>query len=166
MENLKQLYKASIKDSQSDMNEIRITLIDKYNIDVTAPGREKEKQELQKIFCKYCYYYMGLTLNRIGVFLNRDHATVLHSCRKYDDLYFADRDFRHLADHLIGLFHNISSKDHDQKMFDACVDLVTRSSEADRARYYAAMIEVRRNPNRETPSTEKLNKMILSISND
>ena len=36
----------------------------------------------------------------IANYLSRDHATVLHACKKYDDLYKTDDDFKKLADHL------------------------------------------------------------------
>lgn len=46
----------------------------------------------------YCYLVkkvakIEISLSDLGKILNKDHATVLHACRKTEDLIFSDKDF-------------------------------------------------------------------------
>ncbi len=134
------------KQINTDLNEIANTIRDEYKIDVTADGRNQFKIQLTKIFCKYSHYFLGIPCEIVGRFINRDHVTVLHACKTYDDLYFSSREFRDLADNLIGTFYNINSQVHKQPMLHACQEMLQKSSEADRARYYASMCDIRENP--------------------
>jgi hypothetical protein len=133
-------------DSIAQMSEAYLTILDETKVDILTPGRKNTRITHQMIFVKYCKHYLGLTFEQIGQFLKKNHATIIHSCKKYDDLHFSDKDFRSLAESLIDKIYTINSKEHSMPMLYACQSFLQKSSEADRARYYAAMIEIRENP--------------------
>ena len=101
----------------------------------------------------------------VGKHINRDHTTVLHACKTYDDLYFSSKDFRHLAENLITTFYNINSVSHEEPMKHACINMINRSSEADRARYYAAMCEIRKDPSPKKIKREKQKELLEKYIN-
>ena len=75
-------------------------IIEEKDIDVRVKGRIREKADLVKIFCKHAKYNLDLSLTRIGDYLGRDHATVLHACKTVDNLSFTDKQFRKYVEDL------------------------------------------------------------------
>jgi hypothetical protein len=97
-------------------NKILQTLVDKietnYGINIIAKGRTMEKVHLFKIFCNYVRYSLKikgkkLTCEQIGNFTKRNHATIVHACKSYDNLLFSDREFRELASKLESSFNKV-----------------------------------------------------------
>ena len=98
-------------------DKILQTLVDKiqtnYGIDILKKGRILEKVHLFKIFCIYVRYKLKmdgkqLTFQQIGNFTNRNHATIVHACKTYQNLIFADREFRELASTLESSFYEVT----------------------------------------------------------
>ena len=89
-----------------------------------------------------CTLESRLFINFIANYLNRDHATVLHACKKYDDLYKTDDDFKKLADHLIGRFNTIDAREETMFVKKALTDLIDNITEKDRARIYAVAVDI------------------------
>jgi hypothetical protein len=85
---------------------------------------------------------LRLSLSFIGKYIDRDHASVLHACRKYDNLYATDKDFREKADFFIGRFLVIDAKEETLVIKKALTDLIDRISEKDRARVYAVAVDI------------------------
>lgn len=118
------------------------TILDETGIDIRVYSRKKDQQDLQKIFCKYARWYLGYSLTFIADYLDRNHATVLHACKKYDDLYKTDDDFKKLADHLIGRFNTIDAREETMFVKKALSDLIDNITEKDRARIYAVAVDI------------------------
>ena len=110
-------------------------IIEEKDIDVRVKGRIREKADLVKIFCKHAKYNLNLSLTRIGDYLGRDHATVLHACRKYDELYFSDEEFRDKAIFFIERFSSIDGVDRLEPNKDDLITLVNSASEATRGKW-------------------------------
>ena len=118
------------------------TILDETGVDIRIKSRKRHQQDLQKIFCKFGHWHLRLSLSFIGSYINRDHASVLHACRKYDNLYSTDKDFREKADFFIGRFLAIDSKEETQVIKKALIELIERISEKDRARVYAVAVDI------------------------
>ena len=118
------------------------TILDETGVDIRIKSRKRHQQDLQKIFCKFGHWHLRLSLSFIGSYINRDHASVLHACRKYDNLYSTDKDFREKADFFIGRFLVIDAKEETQIIKKALIELIERISEKDRARVYAVAVDI------------------------
>ena len=118
------------------------TIIDETGVDIRIKSRKRHQQDLQKIFCKFAHWHLRLSLSFIGKYIDRDHASVLHACRKYDNLYATDKDFREKADFFIGRFLVIDAKEETLVIKKALTDLIDRISEKDRARVYAVAVDI------------------------
>lgn len=118
------------------------TILDETGIDIRIRSRKKDQQDLQKIFCKFAHWNLKFSLAFIGNYINRDHASVVNSCKKFDALYATDKHFREKADFFIGRFLVIDSKEETQVIKKALVELIERISEKDRARIYAVAVEI------------------------
>ena len=110
------------------------TILERENVDIREKGRKRSKVDLVKIFCKHANHNLKLSLTKIGEYLNRDHATVLHACNKYDELYFSDQDFREKADLYIEIFKGIDGLDNLEPNKDALFEIIPLLSEASRGR--------------------------------
>ena len=110
------------------------TMLKVDGIDVREKGRKRPKVDLVKIFCFHANHNLQLSLTRIGEYLKRDHATILHACRKYDELYFSDKDFREKADFYIEIFKGIDGLDNLEPNKDALFEIIPLLSEASRGR--------------------------------
>lgn len=118
------------------------TILDETGVDIRIKSRKRHQQDLQKIFCKFAHWHLRLSLSFIGNYINRDHASILHACRKYDNLYATDKEFRDKADFFIGRFLVIDAKEETQIIKKALVELINRISEKDRARVYAVAVDI------------------------
>lgn len=118
------------------------TILDETGVDIRIKSRRRHQQDLQKIFCKFAHWHLRLSLSFIGKYIDRDHASVLHACRKYDNLYATDKDFRQKADFFIGRFLVIDAKEETLVIKKALTDLIDRISEKDRARVYAVAVDI------------------------
>lgn len=118
------------------------TIIDETGVDIRIKSQKKEQQDLQKIFCKYARWHLGYAAQFIGDYLNRDHATILHAAKTYDDLYKTDPEFQSLADHLIGRFNCIDAREDTMFVKKALLDLIDKITEKDRARIYAVAVDI------------------------
>ena len=110
------------------------TILERENVDIREKGRKRPKVDLLKIFCFHANYNLQLSLTRIGEYLNREHATVLHACNKYDELYFSDQDFREKADLYIEIFKGIDGLDSLEPNKDALFEIIRLMSEATRGK--------------------------------
>ena len=98
------------------------TILDETGVDIRIKSRRRHQQDLQKIFCKFAHWHLRLSLSFIGKYIDRDHASVLHACRKYDNLYATDKDFRQKADFFIGRFLVIDAKEETLVIKKALTD--------------------------------------------
>lgn len=118
------------------------TIKDETGIDIRIKSRKKDQQDLQKIFCKYARWHLGYSASFIADYLNRDHATILHAAKTYDDLYKTDVEFSRLADHIIGRFNTIDAREETMFVKKALLDLIDKITEKDRARIYAVAVDI------------------------
>ena len=86
-------------------------IFDEFGIKIGVTGRQSISVDLRRIFFKFIRNkFPQLSLAFIGSYLKKDHATVLHALKSYDDLYLSNPDFRKLADHLRLRFRTIDSE--------------------------------------------------------
>lgn len=136
------------------------TIIDETGVDIRIKSRKKEQQDLQKIFCKYARWHLGYAAQFIADYLNRDHATILHAAKTYDDLYKTDAEFQRLADHLIGRFDCIDSREDTMFVKKALLDLIDKISEKDRAKIYAIAVDILEGKQHVSITREQIIKII------
>ena len=112
------------------LDQYRKTILEVTHIDIQTKGRRRDQADLIKIFCKHSRDNLKLSSGRIGKFLNRDHATVLHACRTYNNLYLGDKKFREKAEFFITRFENIDGKSRQKPNMDQLIELAKCASES------------------------------------
>ena len=75
--------------------------------DILLKSRKRPIPDYVKIFCHHLHNNLRYTVSRIGVFINRDHATVCHACKQYYNLYSIDPAFKKKANFFMQVFSNI-----------------------------------------------------------
>ena len=85
-----------------------MTILDMTKIDIKEKRREKARMDILKIFCHYARNLIKnihgdriFTLDFIGKYLNRDHATVLWSIKKHEEYVLVNSDYRLLSEGII-----------------------------------------------------------------
>ncbi len=111
------------------LDEYRKTILDESGIDIQTKGRTREQTDLIKVFCKHTRDNLKLGSGRIGRFLNRDHATILHACKTYDNLYLRDKDFQEKAEFYLTRFQNIDGKSREKPNMEELIKLANSASE-------------------------------------
>ena len=112
-------------------------IFDEFGIKIGEGGRQSFAVDLRRIFFKFVRNkFPQLSLAFIGSYLNKDHATVLHALRSYDNLYLSDTDFKKLADHLRLRFRTIDSESPSEEYLIKLTTLINNSSEALRKEFY------------------------------
>jgi len=71
------------------MREIDIQLLIKkvnrqFDVDLTSKSRKRKEVYLRAILIKIIYKRTNYSLEKIGSFFNRDHATIIHALNLYD----------------------------------------------------------------------------------
>lgn len=83
---------------QITFDRIRTTVCDYYNISVEQIGDKSRKREIvqaRQIAMYFCKNYTSDSFASIGSKLgNKNHATVMHSCKTVEDLIKTDKGFR------------------------------------------------------------------------
>ena len=112
-------------------------IFDEFGIKIGEGGRQSFAVDLRRIFFKFVRNkFPQLSLAFIGSYLNKDHATVLHALRSYDNLYLSDTDFKKLADHLRLRFRTIDSESPSEEYLIKLTTLINNSSESLRKEFY------------------------------
>lgn len=112
-------------------------IFDEFGIKIGEGGRQSFAVDLRRIFFKFVRNkFPQLSLAFIGSYLKKDHATVLHALRSYDNLYLSDTDFKKLADHLRLRFRTIDSESPSEEYLIKLTTLINNSSEALRKEFY------------------------------
>lgn len=77
-------------------------------------GLDTKSRKRELVYARYVFYKelnKHESLQRIGDFFNRDHATVLHGIRQYDTfMSFNDAQFLDFVDYYTPIIRNILSK--------------------------------------------------------
>ena len=144
----KNIQKRGLSYSESEINATETilkqytdTIFDSEKIDIRQKGRRRETADLVKIFCKHACYNLGFSLTRVGYFLSREHATVLHACKQYDNLYLKDRAFREKARFFIDRFYTIDGQiDHEPNKKNLS-SLINTASEETRGDWLQMIME-------------------------
>ncbi len=144
----KNIQKRGLSYSESEVNatenilrQYTDTIFELEKIDIRQKGRTRKASDLVKIFCKHVCYNLGFSLTRVGFFLNRDHATVLHACKQYDNLYFKDRFFGKKARFFIDRFYTIDGEiDHESNKKNL-ISLINKASEKTRGDWLKIIME-------------------------
>lgn len=92
------VHRYSVK-SLEELEEKVLSVIPEHmgsNHSLKTPSRKKELVVLRHMFCKIAYHYMGYTCTSVAEYLNRDHTTVIHSVKVFDDLMETNDEFRYL----------------------------------------------------------------------
>lgn len=68
---------------------------------ILSNSRKREIVEARQLLMYYYNRIEGLSLSNTGIKFNKDHATVLHACKKVDDLIQVDKEFKNKYEILI-----------------------------------------------------------------
>ena len=77
-----------------------------YSIDkniVLSKKRDREIVMARHMFCWMSRRYTRSTFKLMGEYINRDHATVIHSVRKVEDLMDFDRELKYDRDTIVDM---------------------------------------------------------------
>jgi chromosomal replication initiation ATPase DnaA len=92
-----------IESRKDKPGKILESIFEKTGINLkTQFSRQREFVNLRFIYCKMSID-LGYTLKETGKIINRDHVSVLHACRKFNDYYQTDPKFRELYHEIKGL---------------------------------------------------------------
>lgn len=61
---------------------------------ITKPGRNTREVNSKVAFSYICKNILKLTLEEIGTYMNRDHSTIRHHIKNFDDFYNFDNNFK------------------------------------------------------------------------
>lgn len=128
---------------------VKITKIKKKNIDfilsvieaetglnVLDPTRKRQYVDARAMACFIMSRNLKLTLTQIGEIFNKNHATVLHSLKLFENLYETDYRFKEKFDKIEGIYCNktpveepVDLKDEHikkiQKLYDNKIKVLT-----------------------------------------
>lgn len=96
----KQILKRSVKTDKEPITIERIlnVVCEYFNVsidDVMSPSRKQPIVQARQVAMYLASKYTKLSSARIGVFIgNRNHATVLHSCKTVEDTLHVDKAFK------------------------------------------------------------------------
>ena len=111
-------------------------ILEETKIDIIQRGRQRNKVELFKIFCNYSREKLKQTYQNIGFYLGRNHATIVHACKTYSDIYQTDKDFREKADFFYDRFETIRGIQIEHPYKKKLNRLVKEASETTRASWF------------------------------
>ena len=64
------------------------------NIDILQETRKREVVEGRVIFSKLMHLQNRHSLSKIGSFVNKDHATIIHYLKVHDNLFSTDKNYQ------------------------------------------------------------------------
>ncbi len=64
------------------------------NIDILEETRKREVVEGRVIFSKLMHLQNRHSLSKIGSFVNKDHATIIHYLKVHDNLFATDKNYQ------------------------------------------------------------------------
>jgi len=114
-------YKPIEKKFKKDVNtlaKIKDFIHNKFGVDLleNSNSRKRRLVELRTLFFALAKDKTELTLSNIGTYLNKDHATVLHSLKSWNN--FISNDYQIYYDEFIEIPNgNINSKKYLKKKF-------------------------------------------------
>lgn len=94
--------------------------------DLFEKKRNREITDARCLFYKYAYDNLGMTLTQLARHTKFNHATVIHSLKKFNDLYIFDKHFKKKWIELTGsnILHNsLLSKFNRYKELDRILTL-------------------------------------------
>ena len=59
---------------------------------IIIKNNKRDASMARHIYCYFAKYYTGYSLRKIGEFVSRDHATVIHSCKAIEKLLFTKEE--------------------------------------------------------------------------
>lgn len=84
-----------------NLKRIQLELNDMFNIDIMEKNRSVDYVTAREFFVRYVSgRFQKYSTSQIGAYMGRDHATVLHARRKFEDHSFADESYREKAHHI------------------------------------------------------------------
>lgn len=85
--------------------QLKATLSDNVFLKERLKSRTRENVEERAQWIYFLYKYTNMSLSRIGKLFNRDHATMLHAIKKYQEEYLLyDRKRKYTHDVLSQIF--------------------------------------------------------------
>lgn len=95
------------------VNELKDIIEKDLRIDIDNPSRVRPIVEARFMYYHILHKYYNFSLNQIGATVNKDHATVLHGLRQFENLYEFDSFFKEkfvsfelLVDKKLGILAN------------------------------------------------------------
>ncbi len=94
-------------------NKLKEIILEEFDIDIDSNSRERSVVEARMIYGKILRNH-GWTMSRIGKTINRNHATIVHYMKKYDDSlkYNKHYDLEHRYDIVNNAFNRHLNKNY------------------------------------------------------
>ena len=129
--------------------------------DPMARDRVRQNVDARRIVYKLCRELLNITYTRIARYFDKNHASVLHGLKQFDDLFETDREFRRNYN---AVMHVISSIEFDSNIIDSqdiIVDyLHLKDDNFDVQKKYDHLLK-----SLQYKVTEKINELLSPIDN-
>ncbi len=78
----------------TNLNTIKKTIEELYELNLSEKCQKRNYIEARGLFCKIAKEHGHVTLTKIGKFINKNHATVIHSINTMNDYLQFEEDLR------------------------------------------------------------------------
>lgn len=84
-----------------NLKRVQLELNDMFGIDIMAKNRSIDYVTAREYFVRYVSgRFQRYSTSQIGAYMNKDHATILHARKKFEDHSFIDESYREKAHHI------------------------------------------------------------------
>lgn len=90
---LKEKIRYIKKNNPTQMDLLRIIILQATGVDIKDQSRKRGIVDVKRIFSTMARRKAKHTLEEIGDYLGRDHATIIHHIKTCDDLKQTDKEF-------------------------------------------------------------------------
>lgn len=86
----------------ADLDQLKYAIEFETGIeDLFKKSRRRDYTDARCLFYKFGHEHLGNGWTKLGRYTNQNHATVMHSVKKFDGLYMYDRNFKNRWDSLL-----------------------------------------------------------------
>jgi chromosomal replication initiation ATPase DnaA len=96
-------YKFLPKSMRMQKEDVIEAIAEEYEIDKSFAfevGRVRKNVEARQILSNILVFELQMRKTEVGRYLKQDHTTVIHSCKKFDELYIGCNKFKERVDNI------------------------------------------------------------------
>lgn len=144
------------------INQIKEDVSEFFNLDLSSKTRDAKHFRARSVFYKLCFnLYYNPTYQAVGEAVNRDHATVIHSIRNWDNNLKYDYDMRKAYEALVNRYKNYG----DMSFSDILIQINKKEEEVEKLKNE---VDFLKNKNKDSGFKEidSLKQLLQDMSDD